>query len=114
MRDDVRALQCPQGQPGTGAVVPPNILDRGEVFSDNCHGWNVRRRNNSISDALRKAIKDSGLTYTELEKATGVKRASIMRFIRGERTLRLDMADRLALYFGIKVEYLGERRANDD
>jgi plasmid maintenance system antidote protein VapI len=32
-----------------------------------------------------------------------LKRASIMRFLRGEQSLRLDMADRLAAYFGLEL-----------
>lgn len=51
---------------------------------------------------LKKAISESDLTYLMLERETGVSRASIMRFMRGERTLRLDMADRLAAHFGIE------------
>jgi plasmid maintenance system antidote protein VapI len=38
-----------------------------------------------------------------LERETGVTRASIRRFVNGERTLRLDMADRLAAYFGLEL-----------
>lgn len=60
-----------------------------------------KKRAKSISDVLRRAIADSGLTYSELERATGVKRSSIMRFVRGERSLRLDNADALARQFGI-------------
>lgn len=57
----------------------------------------------TISAVLRRAIADSGMTYSELERATGVKRSSIMRFVRGDRSLRLDMADRLAAHFGLRV-----------
>jgi hypothetical protein len=38
-----------------------------------------------------------------LEQATGVKRASIMRFLRGKISLRLDKADALAAYFGLEL-----------
>jgi plasmid maintenance system antidote protein VapI len=54
-----------------------------------------------ITDVLKKAIVQSGMAHIALERATGVKRASIMRFLRGETSLRLDMADRLAAYFGL-------------
>lgn len=54
-----------------------------------------------MSDVLRQAIADSGMTYSELERATGVKRSSIMRFVRGDRSIRLDMADRLAEYLAL-------------
>jgi plasmid maintenance system antidote protein VapI len=63
----------------------------------------MARRNESISGVLKKAIAESGLAHIALERATGVKRASIMRFLRGEQSLRLDMADRLAAYFGLEL-----------
>ncbi len=55
-----------------------------------------------MTAALRKAIADEGMTYWELERETGVQRASIMRFMRGTQSLRLDKADMLADYFGIE------------
>jgi plasmid maintenance system antidote protein VapI len=57
----------------------------------------------SMSETLRKAILDTGLPLLQVAKATGVERASLSRFVRGERTLRLDMADRLAAYFGLEL-----------
>jgi plasmid maintenance system antidote protein VapI len=57
----------------------------------------------TMSDALRKAIANSSLAHIAIERATGVKRASIMRFMRGETSLRLDMADKLAAYFGLEL-----------
>jgi plasmid maintenance system antidote protein VapI len=56
-----------------------------------------------ISDVLRRAILDSGLPLLRIERETGVQRASISRFVRGERSLRLDMADKLAAYFGLEL-----------
>jgi transcriptional regulator with XRE-family HTH domain len=57
----------------------------------------------SFSTALRRMIADSGVTLLELEKATGVKRASIRRFLAGERSLVLDSAERLAAHFDLRV-----------
>lgn len=56
-----------------------------------------------ISDLLRRTIKDSGMPLLVLEKETGVLRASIRRFVNGEQFLRLDMADKLAEYFGLEL-----------
>ncbi|HJZ58788.1 MAG TPA: helix-turn-helix transcriptional regulator [Gemmataceae bacterium] len=56
-----------------------------------------------FTEALRRAIRDSGLPYLQLEQATGVHRASISRFMTGERSLRLDVADKLADYLGLKL-----------
>ena len=56
-----------------------------------------------MSDVLRAAIAASGVPYKALERETGVARASIMRFVRGDQSLRLDMADELAAYLGLKL-----------
>jgi plasmid maintenance system antidote protein VapI len=60
-----------------------------------------------ISDVLRRTITQavqSGRTnYKALERETGVTRASIMRFVRGTQSLRLDRADQLAAYFGLEL-----------
>jgi plasmid maintenance system antidote protein VapI len=61
----------------------------------------MRNPKHPLSDVLRKTIEESGLAHIAIERATGVKRASIMRFVRGAQSLRLDMADRLAAYFGL-------------
>jgi plasmid maintenance system antidote protein VapI len=68
------------------------------------------KRQRSISDVLKKAIADSGMAHIALERETGVKRASIMRFLRGEQSLRLDMADRLAAYFGLELRPIRPKR----
>lgn len=63
----------------------------------------MARRHETISGVLRRAIVDSGVPYLTLEQATGVNRQSIARFVAGENSLRLDKADRLATYLGIRV-----------
>jgi plasmid maintenance system antidote protein VapI len=60
-----------------------------------------------ISDLLRQTIAESGLSYNALQKATGVTRASMMRFVRGDQSLRLDMADRLAAFFDLELRKKG-------
>ena len=63
-----------------------------------------------MTEILRGAIETSGVPYLELERETGVRRASISRFVRGETSLRLDIADRLAAYFGIEVRHKRRRK----
>jgi plasmid maintenance system antidote protein VapI len=43
------------------------------------------------------------MNFKALERETGVTRQSLMAFMKDERTLRLDMADRVANYFGLTV-----------
>jgi transcriptional regulator with XRE-family HTH domain len=56
-----------------------------------------------LTDPLRQAIVDSGLPLLRLASETGIARASLIRFTRGETSLRLDVADRLAAYFRIEA-----------
>jgi plasmid maintenance system antidote protein VapI len=56
-----------------------------------------------ISDTLRCAIAESGMSYKTLSRATGVARASIQRFVDGRQSLRLDMADRLATFYDLRL-----------
>ena len=64
---------------------------------------NVGQSKAPISDVLRQAIAKSEVSYNALYKGTGVTRASIMRFVRGDQSLRLDMADRLAAFFDLEL-----------
>lgn len=57
----------------------------------------------SISDVLRRAILDSGLPLLRIANETGVQRASLSRFVRDKNSLRLDVADKLAAYFGLEL-----------
>ena len=56
-----------------------------------------------MTDRLKQAIAESGLRLTTLEQKTGVLRATIMRFMRGETSLRLDKADALAAFFELEL-----------
>jgi plasmid maintenance system antidote protein VapI len=63
----------------------------------------MAKEDSSLTGALRRAVVDSGLSFKLLEKETAVLRQSLMKFVRGEQSLRLDMADRLAAYFGLEL-----------
>lgn len=56
----------------------------------------------TMTALLKQAIADSGMTFLGIEQETGILRQSLMKFVRGEQSLRLDMADRLAEFFGIE------------
>ncbi len=62
-----------------------------------------RKKNLTATEALLQAISESGLPFIELERRSGVKRQSIMRFVAGEQSLRLDCADKLMASLGIQV-----------
>lgn len=60
----------------------------------------------TMSDVLRQAIRErleTGLPMLRLAQETGIERVSLIRFSRGDQSLRLDIADRLAVYFGLEL-----------
>jgi plasmid maintenance system antidote protein VapI len=63
----------------------------------------------TMTELLRDALAKAGSFYP-IEAATGVKRQSMMKFVRGEQSLRLDMADKLAAYFGIECRRVRRRK----
>ena len=63
----------------------------------------VRRRRNGPAGCIRRRLK-------RLVLATGVHRAALRRFRDGRQSLRLDIADRLAAYFGIEPRQTRRRR----
>lgn len=57
----------------------------------------------TLTDVLRAAIQRSGLTFYRIAKATGIDPSNLGRFIRGDLSIRLDKADRLAAYLGLQL-----------
>jgi len=80
-----------------------NDLTNPCLFCNNRYMATKRKQSRTITKALRDAINDSELSFAALGRETGVVRQSLMKFARGERSLRLDMADRLAKHFGLEV-----------
>jgi plasmid maintenance system antidote protein VapI len=63
----------------------------------------IRKPPETMTCVLRRTIIESGASYKSLSRETGVARASIQRFVDGRQSIRLDMADRLATYFGLSI-----------
>ncbi len=61
------------------------------------------RSRRTMTELLREALAEAP-SLRAIERATGVKRQSMMKFVRREQSLRLDKADALAAYFGIQVK----------
>ena len=59
------------------------------------------------SDRIKALIEQSGQSYQELEKATGVKKSSLQRYASGATTkIPLDVIEKLAKAFHVSQEYL--------
>ena len=56
-----------------------------------------------MTEVLKTAIRESGSTRYRISKDTGIDEAGLMRFVRGESSLRLDKADVLSEYLGLEL-----------
>ena len=66
-------------------------------LDNNAEVWYIPdMKRKSIVTELRKAIVESGYTQNQLSELSGVNRAQINRFVKGERTLTLESAERIA------------------
>ncbi len=61
----------------------------------------------SITDTLREQLAaevESGISLRTIETESGIIRQSLMRFLRCEQSLRLDIADRLAARYSLELK----------
>ncbi len=70
---------------------------------DNQGGIGYTHSMNTLSDALKKALAECGLSQRRIERESGVNRNSIFRFMEGRTGLSLEQADMLVQYFGLAV-----------
>lgn len=63
----------------------------------------ARKQASSISDQLRQAMQASKLSAYRLAADSGVNVAAVLRFMSGERSLRLESVDRLAAVLGLEL-----------
>jgi len=57
----------------------------------------------SLTQQLHEAIAGSGVTLYRVAKDTGIPYAVVHRFARGERSINLETADKLADFFGMHL-----------
>jgi len=68
-----------------------------------------RKRDKPMTELLRDALNEAD-SLQAVARATGVQMASLVRFRAGQRSLRLDKADKLAAHFGIESHRPKRRR----
>ena len=56
-----------------------------------------------IEDALRRILYECGDPAIKIAEESGVPQPSITRFLRRERRLSMESADKLADYFGLEL-----------
>ena len=63
----------------------------------------AKRRTAKLSDQVRRAIDESGLTRYAIAKATGIDESALAKFFHGERGLSLASLDQLGEYLCLRI-----------
>jgi len=64
----------------------------------------MSKKRQTMTDQLRAAVHDSGFSINHIATGANIPQPVLQRFISGERqNIRLDTADRLAAYFGMRL-----------
>jgi predicted transcriptional regulator len=61
----------------------------------------------SASEAVRRAVLDSGLTLYRVAKDAGIPYAVLHRFMTGKRAVSLASFDKLCAYLGLQLTHAG-------
>ena len=59
------------------------------------------------SERIKALVENSGMSYQDLEKLTGIKKSSLQRYASGVTTkIPLDVIEKLSVAFNVSQEYL--------
>ena len=63
----------------------------------------AKRRSKKLSDQLRQAIDDSGLTRYRIAKETGIDESALAKFYNKHRGLSMEALDQIGEYLGLAI-----------
>jgi len=63
----------------------------------------------TLSTALRAAIRNSGKTQLEIANAIGISNGILSRFMREERSMNLETADKVCAYLALELREVVKR-----
>ena len=63
----------------------------------------AKKRNKLLTDQLRQAIDDSGLTRYRIAKETGVSETTLAQFYNGRRGLSMEALNALGEFLQLKI-----------
>ena len=63
----------------------------------------ARKRTATLSDQVRQAIDDSGLTRYRIAHETGIDESALAKFYNGKRGFNSDTLDVLGEYLGLRI-----------
>ncbi len=70
----------------------------------------MKTRTGTMTELIREALAEGKESIRAVARATGLDHASLVRFVNNKRSLRLDLADRLAEHFGIECRRINRRK----
>ena len=68
----------------------------------------------TLPEGLRQSLRNSGKTSYQLNEETGVNHGVILRFLKGERDIRMETAEKLAAAVGLTVNVPPAKDAESD
>ena len=68
----------------------------------------MARKRTRLSDQLRLAIEASGKSLNQIDRDTGIDKATLSRFLNSRGGLSIPVLDRLADYLGLSVTMKGK------
>lgn len=75
----------------------------------NRHTLALMASKKTLSQQLREAIIESGISRYEISKQTGVSQSALSRFVLGERGISVKAMDAIGLFLGLSVISRGRR-----
>jgi plasmid maintenance system antidote protein VapI len=63
----------------------------------------MSKKHHTLTDAIKRAIADSGLSVYMVAKESGVPQPVLHRFMADERDIKLGTADKLAKYLKLRL-----------
>ena len=63
----------------------------------------AKQRSTRMTDQVRQAVGDSGLTRYRIAKDTGIDESALAKFYNGYRGLSVDNMDQLCEYLGLRI-----------
>jgi transcriptional regulator with XRE-family HTH domain len=74
----------------------------------------VMAKNVPITDQLRQAIAESGVSRYRIAKDTGVSQSTLAQFVNGKRGLSMEALDAIGQYLGLTLVSVPKPRKTKD
>ena len=63
----------------------------------------AKRRSKKLTDQVKQAIDDSGLTRYRIAQETGIDESALAKFYNGHRGLSIEALNKLGKYLGLRI-----------